>query len=96
MSTDSVSRRPYLRAFAALTLLTGAELGAVLVPGIARGLLTSALVLLALAKAGLVLVVFMHLGREARALRLAVLLPFLLPAGYAFALVAEATWRTWP
>ena len=59
----------YLRTFAALGVLTAAEIGAVFVPGIARPLLVAALVLLALAKAGLVLLVFMHLGREARALR---------------------------
>jgi caa(3)-type oxidase subunit IV len=95
MSASAISRRAYGQAFAALTVLTAAEIGVVYVPGVAHVLLVSALVLLALAKAGLVLMVFMHLGRETRGLRRAVLAPFLLPAGYAFALVAEAAWRFW-
>jgi cytochrome c oxidase subunit IV len=50
-------------------------------------------VLLAVAKAGVVLLVFMHLSGETRALKLTVLLPFLLPAGYALVLVGDAIWR---
>jgi caa(3)-type oxidase subunit IV len=84
---------PYFVTFAALAVLTVAEIGVVYVPGIARTLLIVALVLLALAKAGLVLLVFMHLGREARGLKLSVLAPFLLPAIYAVVLIAEAFWR---
>jgi caa(3)-type oxidase subunit IV len=87
------SRRPYLLVFAALVVLTVAELGVVYVPGISRGLLVAALVLLALAKAGLVLLYFMHLAGETRVLKLSVLLPFTLPAGYAFVLIFEAAWR---
>jgi caa(3)-type oxidase subunit IV len=91
----AIRRRSYAQAFAALTVLTAAEIGVVYVPGVAHPLLVLALVLLAMAKAGLVLMVFMHLGRETRGLRRAVLAPFLLPAGYAFVLIAEAAWRFW-
>jgi caa(3)-type oxidase subunit IV len=87
------TRAPYYLAFAALAVLTVAEIGVVYVPGIARALLIVALVLLALAKAGLVMLVFMHLGREVRGLKLGVLAPFLLPAIYAVVLIAEAMWR---
>ena len=87
------ARAPYFISFAVLALLTVAEIGVVYVPGIARALLILALVLLALAKAGLVMLVFMHLGREVRGLKLGVLTPFLLPAIYAVVLIAEAMWR---
>ena len=96
MSAAAHSRKPYLLVFAALVALTVAELGVVLVPGIGRGLLIAALVLLALAKAGLVLMYFMHLAGETRVLKLSVLLPFVLPAGYAFVLIFEAAWRLAP
>ena len=72
-------RRRYLQVFAVLTVLTVLEISVVYVPGIARLLLVLALVLLALAKAGLVLIHFMHLGPEPRGLKLTVLVPFLEP-----------------
>ncbi len=87
------SRKPYLVIFLLLTLLTVAEVGVVYVPGIGRGLLIAALVLLAIGKAGLVLISFMHLGSETRALKLNILLPFALPAIYAAALMGDAAWR---
>jgi caa(3)-type oxidase subunit IV len=87
------SHAAYYKAFAALTVLTIAEIGVIYVPGIGRGSLIAALILLAVAKAGLVLMVFMHLGRELLGLKLGVLLPFLLPALFAATLIAEALWR---
>lgn len=87
------ARRSYFATFAALAILTLAEIGVIYVPGIGHGLLVAALVSLALAKAALVLLVFMHLGSETRAVRAGVLFPFLLPAIYAIALIAEAAWR---
>ena len=87
------ARRSYLRVFLALVALTGAELGLVYVPGIARSALIAGLVLLALAKAALVLFFFMHLAGERRALKLTVLLPFLLPALFALVLMGDAVWR---
>jgi caa(3)-type oxidase subunit IV len=93
---ESVSRRPYLYVFLALCVLTVAEVAVVLVPGIRRELLISALVVLAIAKAGLVLMYFMHLSHETTALKLTVMIPFVLPAAYAMVLVAEAAWRYLP
>lgn len=87
------AHRGYLRVFLALVVLTVAELGLVYVPGIARPALIAGLVLLALAKAALVLLFFMHLRGETRALKLTVLLPFLLPALFAVALMGDAIWR---
>ncbi len=89
----SHSRKPYLYVFLVLIVLTVAELGVVYVPGISRSLLIAALVLLAIAKAGLVLMHFMHLGSEARGLKLMVLVPFSLPALFALVLIGEASWR---
>jgi cytochrome c oxidase subunit 4 len=85
--------RGYLRVFLTLLALTLAELGLVYVPGIARGALVAGLVLLALAKAALVLLFFMHLSGETRTLKLTVILPFLIPAILALALMGDAVWR---
>jgi len=90
------SRKAYLNVFVVLVALTIAEVGVVYVPGISRGLLVSALVLMAIAKAGLVLFFFMHLASETRALKLTVLVPFALPAVYALVLIGEAAWRILP
>jgi caa(3)-type oxidase subunit IV len=87
------ARKTYLKVFLLLVVLTIAEVGVVLVPGIGQGLLVLALVLMALAKAGLVLVYFMHLGHETLGLKLTVVLPFLMPAILAFVLIADAAWR---
>ena len=92
----TASRRGYLLVFGALVALTAAELGVVYVPGIARQALIAALVLLAVAKAALVLLFFMHLAGERRALQLTVLVPFVLPALFAAALIGDATWRLLP
>ncbi len=93
MMASAHSRKAYFQVFAALVVLTAAEIAVVYVPGIRRGLLVSALVLMAVAKAALVMVFFMHLGSETRAVKLGVILPFLLPAIYAFVLIGEAAWR---
>jgi cytochrome c oxidase subunit 4 len=90
---SAIPRALYLRVFAILTVLTVAEIAVVYVPGVARGLLIVALTLLALAKAALVLLYFMHLRHESRGLRLTVLVPFALPAVFAAVLMAEAVWR---
>jgi caa(3)-type oxidase subunit IV len=96
MTTSPSPLRRYLQVFALLTVLTAVEIGVVYVPGISQGLLVAALVLLALAKAGLVLTQFMHLSTETRGLQLTVLIPFLLPAAFAAVLIAEAAWRAGP
>jgi caa(3)-type oxidase subunit IV len=87
------ARRTYLDVFVVLVVLTAAELGLVYVPGISGRSMVVGLVLLALAKAALVLLFFMHLSGESRALKLTVILPFLLPVGYAIVLMGDALWR---
>jgi caa(3)-type oxidase subunit IV len=88
-----VNRKQYWLIFVLLAVLTGLELAVVKVPGIRRGMMLSALVLLAAAKAALVGLFFMHLKHETRVLRMTVLIPMIMPAIYALVLVAEAAWR---
>ena len=88
-----VNRKQYLTVFTALAILTALEVGLVYIPGIAKILLGTALVGLALAKAWTVGWFFMHLGHETRHLKGTVALPFIFPAVYAFVLIADAAWR---
>ena len=68
---SALSRRAVVAVFVVLVILTAAEIGVVNMPGIARSQLVGALVAMALAKAGLVLLFFMHLRRPDPLLRLA-------------------------
>src|SRR4051812_5940413 len=88
------TRKQYWAIFGILFVLTVLEVG-VATPKlkIDRGLVVSALVLLALTKAALVGLYFMHLKQERTALKLTVALPFFFPALYAFVLIGEAGWR---
>jgi caa(3)-type oxidase subunit IV len=87
-----INRRPYIVVFILLGILTALEVGVTRIP-IAKGLMAFLLISMALTKAALVALVFMHLGHERRALKLTVALPFAFPAIYAFILIADATWR---
>lgn len=90
----SHSRRPYLVIFGLLFAFTILEvLVALPSMGVARGFKVSALVILALTKAAMVALWFMHLKSEFKVLRWSVLLPFAFPALYAIVLIAEAGWR---
>ncbi|HVE82248.1 MAG TPA: cytochrome C oxidase subunit IV family protein [Myxococcales bacterium] len=90
----SHSRRPYMVIFGLLFAFTVLEvLVALPSMGVSRSLKVSALILLALTKAGMVALWFMHLKSEFKVLRWSVLLPFAFPALYAFILIAEASWR---
>jgi cytochrome c oxidase subunit 4 len=86
------NRKEYLVIFVALTLLTVLEVGVVYVP-VARGLLISALVLLALGKAALVALFYMHLKHETKILKGYVVLPFIALGIYALILIFEGAWR---
>jgi caa(3)-type oxidase subunit IV len=86
-------RKQYMMVFVSLIVLTGLEL-AVVKLDIAKALMISALIGLAVAKAAAVALYFMHLRDEHRALRWIVggtLLSF--PPLYAFVLIAEALYR---
>lgn len=86
-------RREYLGVFASLVVLTALELGVIRMPGVGRGPMVAALLGLAVSKAALIALFFMHLRRETRALRITVLAPLAAPAVYALALMADAAWR---
>ena len=85
--------KEYLIIFAVLTALTILEVGLAQIPGISKALLALALVGLALTKAGIVALYYMHLKSETRVLKLTVALPLAAPTLYAVVLMAEAAWR---
>jgi cytochrome c oxidase subunit 4 len=86
-------RREYLAVFASLVVLTALELGVIRMPGVGRGPMIVALLGLAVSKAALIALFFMHLKHETRALRLTVFGPLAAPAVYALALMADSAWR---
>ena len=83
----------YMVIFAVLTALTVLEVVIAQIPGISRKLLAVALVGLAVTKAGIVGLYYMHLKSETRVLKLTVALPLAAPTIYALVLMAEAAWR---
>lgn len=89
-----VDRRTYWIVFGSLAVLTVLEILVALPSmGVPRAPKVIALVAMALSKAALVGLFFMHLKHEMRALKLTVALPFLFPAIYAVVLIGEAGWR---
>lgn len=87
------ARGQYVGVFVALGVLTLVELGVVRTAGIARAAAIPALVLLAIAKAALIALFYMHLRFETRILRLTVLVPLVAPGVYGLVLIADAAWR---
>ena len=88
-----VNRKEYWIIFAWLTLLTVLEVGLVYIPGISKVLMVIGLFSLAIVKATLVALFFMHLRHETRILRLNIAIPMAVPMFYALVLVTEALWR---
>lgn len=86
--------RGYLVVFGLLAVLTVLEV-AVVSPevGASRAPAIATLIILAISKAALVALFFMHLRSERRALRNMVLLPFLFPIVVGLAVIAESAWR---
>ena len=91
-----VNRKEYWVIFAVLAVLTLLEVGVTMVHGIPKGLMVSALVALALTKAGLVGLFYMHLKHETKILKLTVAIPLATPMVYALVLIAEAAARRMP
>lgn len=89
-------RGQYVVAFAVLIALTLVELGVARTGGIPRRAVIVALVALAVAKAALIALFYMHLRYETRILRLTVLGPLVAPAVYGLVLMADAAWRLLP
>jgi cytochrome c oxidase subunit 4 len=86
--------REYMIIFVALAVLTVVEV-AVTRPElhVPHGPMTLALVGLALTKAAIVALYYMHLKHETRVLKLTVALPMAAPTIYALVLISEAAWR---
>ena len=91
-----INRKEYWIIFAWLTLLTVLEVGLVYVPGIPKVPMVATLIVLALTKATLVGLFFMHLKHETRILKLNIAIPLAMPMFYAAVLVSEAVWRKLP
>jgi cytochrome c oxidase subunit IV len=89
----SAQIREYFVIFGVLFVLTVLEVAVAQIPGIGKTALTVALIGLALTKAAIVGLFYMHLKHETRILRLTVALPMVFPAIYAVVLIGEAAWR---
>ena len=87
------NRREYFIVFVVLFVLTVLEVVVAQIPGIGKTALGVTLVGMALAKAAIVGLFYMHLKHETRILRIGVAIPLAAPALYAFVLIAEAAWR---
>ncbi|MFL5299338.1 MAG: cytochrome C oxidase subunit IV family protein [Anaeromyxobacteraceae bacterium] len=94
MARGATRRAQYVVVFVVLGLLTLVELGVARTPGISRAAVVLALVGLAVAKAALIALFYMHLRFETGLLRLTVLGPLVAPAVYGIVLMAEAGTRT--
>jgi caa(3)-type oxidase subunit IV len=90
-----VNRKEYWTIFGALFALTILEVGVVYMH-IPSTPLFIALSGLAIVKATLVGLFFMHLKHETKILRRSVAIPMSIPAFYALVLIAEGAWRRLP
>jgi len=90
-----INRKQYWLIFGLLAFLTALEVGVVKTQ-IAKTPMVLALMGLAITKAALVGLYFMHLKWETKPLKLTVVLPFSAPALYAIVLMADAAWRRMP
>ena len=84
----------YVAVFIYLTLLTAAELG-VYGLGLPKPIMVGALVALALAKAALVAMFFMHLAMERKGLWIVAVVPLVIVAFCYFMLRPDLSRRTW-
>jgi caa(3)-type oxidase subunit IV len=89
-------RKQYYFIFGLLFVLTVLEVGVAL-PSVKAAVGAAAvavsLVLMAVVKAALVGLFFMHLNHETNILKLTVAIPLVVPGIYAVILIAEAYWR---
>jgi cytochrome c oxidase subunit IV len=94
MSTQS-HRKEYFVIFGVLAVLTALEVG-VVYAGVPKGILVAVLILLAVTKAAIVGLFYMHLKTETKVLKASIAIPMSLPALYALILIAEGAWRRLP
>ncbi len=92
-SESHASRKTYVFIFLALGVLTGLEIGLVKTPGVTKDSMVAGLILLAVVKAVLVGLYFMHLKWETKVMKWMVGVPLATPALYAVVLIADAMWR---
>jgi cytochrome c oxidase subunit IV len=95
-ATAHASRKQYVGIFVALAVLTALEVGLVKMPGISKDPMVIGLVFLAVTKAALVALFFMHLKWETKVMKYMVGVPLCAPAVYAFVLIADAISRRIP
>ena len=90
MAEGASHRKQYLLIWVYLAVLTGLEIG-IAEPslGLDKTLVVLGLVLMAGAKAALVLFYYMHLREETAVMRYTVILPLFFPPFYALVLMAE-------
>ena len=87
------NRKEYFVIFVALFVLTVLEVIVAQIPGLSKTILALVLVGMAVAKAALVGLYYMHLKHETKVLRLSVAIPLAAPGVYAIVLISEAAWR---
>jgi len=93
MHRAHASHKQYWFIWGYLLVLTLAEVGVANISSISKSWVVSALVLLALVKAALVALFYMHLVHETNVLKWTVVIPMASPVLYAVVLIAEAGWR---
>ena len=89
------NRKEYGVIFIVLGVLTLLEIGVAKAP-IGRTPMIVGLVGMAVTKAAIVGLFYMHLKHETKILKFSIALPMSLPALYAFVLIAEGAWRRLP
>ena len=91
-----VNRKEYWKVFVVLGVLTVLEVGAAKLEVLPQVPLVALLFALAVTKAAIVGLFYMHLKYETKILKLGVAIPMSIPAFYALILVAEGAWRRLP
>jgi cytochrome c oxidase subunit 4 len=91
-----IDRKQYWVIFVVLSVLTALEVGVVYVPGIAKSSLVAVLILLAVVKAAIVALFYMHLNHDTSIMKWSIALPLSMPAIYAVVLIGDAAWRMLP
>ncbi|MBD90525.1 MAG: hypothetical protein CL940_09320 [Deltaproteobacteria bacterium] len=85
-------RKTYWKIFVWLFVLTVLEVGVVYIP-MGKGTLIAILCGMAVVKAAMVGLWYMHLNDETAGLKWTVAIPMALPGFYAAVLIADAAWR---
>ena len=90
-----INRKEYWVIFFVLGILTVLEVGVVDVP-VGKNLIILALVSLAVVKAAIVALFYMHLNHDTQIMKLSIALPLSIPAIYAVVLIIDAQMRLLP